>query len=259
MRPDHAERLKKQFHELMQTRYESSGEEWSGQVRLPAAAEELIGDLSIPSPVHGLVLFAHGSGSSRKSPRNRFVSDRLVGAGLATLRFDLLTPEEEVLDLETGRFRFDIPLLAGRLVSATDWVTRREGVGEMPLGYFGASTGAAAALIAAAERPERVRAVVSRGGRPDLAGAALHHVQAPTLLVVGGADQQVLELNRAAMVRLRCPAELRVVPGATHLFPEPGALEEVARHAASWFRRHFGTADWTPSDRDRLETSVRGE
>jgi putative phosphoribosyl transferase len=230
-----------------------------GEVRLELAAAHLKGNLEVPSPVQGLVVFAHGSGSSRKSPRNQFVARKLREAGLATLLMDLLTPEEEALDLEQGHLRFDIAFLAGRLLAATDWVRRQDSTGGLPLGYFGASTGAAAALLAAAERGEAVRAVVSRGGRPDLAGPALHRVVAPTLLIVGGADAEVLELNRVALARLRCERELRIVPRASHLFPEPGALEEVAGLAAAWFRRHLGKPEWAPSSGDRLDASVRGE
>ena len=213
----------------------------------------------MPDPADGLVIFAHGSGSGRKSPRNRLVASRLQEAGLATLLLDLLTLEEEAVGRQTAHLRFDIPFLARRLLAATDWAHGQSGLGELPIGYFGASTGGAAALIAAAERSELVRAVVSRGGRPDLAGAALHRVGAATLLVVGGADVDVLELNETALARLRCEKELRVVPGASHLFSEPGALEEVAGHAAAWFRRHLGSPDWAPTRGDRLEASVRGE
>ena len=229
------------------------------EVRLPAAAAELVGDFWVPSPLQGIVIFAHGSGSSRKSPRNRFVAERLQQAGFATLLIDLLTQEEEALDLETGRLRFDIPFLAERLLSATDWVLHQAGIADLPMGYFGASTGAAAALLAAAAHRDRIGAVVSRGGRPDLAGAALRHVVAPTLLLVGGADSQVVALNRSALARMRCRAELRIIPGATHLFEEPGALEEVARHAAAWFELHLASPDWAPSSSDRLESSVKGE
>jgi dienelactone hydrolase len=231
----------------------------AGEIRLAVPSAHLKGNLEVPSPVQGLVVFAHGSGSSRKSPRNQFVARRLREAGLATLLMDLLTPEEEALDLERAHLRFDIAFLAGRLLAATDWVRRQDSVRGLPLGYFGASTGAAAALLAAAERGEAVGAVVSRGGRPDLAGPALHRVVAPTLLVVGGADPEVLELNRAALAGLRCEKDLRIVPGASHLFTEPGALEEVARLAAAWFRRHLGKPEWAPSSSDRLDASIRGE
>lgn len=231
----------------------------AGEVRLAVPSAHLKGNLEVPAPVRGVVVFAHGSGSSRKSPRNQFVARRLREAGLATLLIDLLTPEEEALDLERGHLRFDIAFLAGRLLAATDWVKSQELVGGLPLGVFGASTGAAAALLAAAERGEAVRAVVSRGGRPDLAGTALHRVVAPTLLIVGGRDTEVLELNRAALAALRCEKELRIVPGASHLFEEPGALNEVSRLAAAWFRQHLGSPDWAPSSGDRLDVSVRGE
>jgi putative phosphoribosyl transferase len=231
----------------------------AGEVRLVVPRAHLTGNLEIPDPVQGLVIFAHGSGSSRKSPRNQFVARQLREAGMATLLIDLLTPEEEALDIERGHLRFDIAFLAGRLLAATDGVERRDLVGGLPLGYFGASTGAAAALLAAAERGGLVRAVVSRGGRPDLAGAALHRVTAPTLLVVGGNDIEVLELNRAALAGLRCEKDLHIVPGASHLFPEPGALEEVAGLAAAWFERHLGRPEWAPSPGDRLDASVRGE
>jgi dienelactone hydrolase len=194
----------------------------------------LDGDLTVPDGVSGLVAFAHGSGSSRRSPRNRYVAGVLHEAGLATLLFDLLTPAEEEIDLRTRHLRFDIALLAERLIGATDWLASQPETSEPALGYFGASTGAAAALVAAAERP-RAAAVVSRGGRPDLAGDALERVRAPTLLIVGGRDEVVLDLNHQAMARMSAPVELEVVPGATHLFEEPGALEAVARLARDWF------------------------
>jgi putative phosphoribosyl transferase len=194
----------------------------------------LEGTLVEPQGVRGIVLFAHGTGSSRFSPRNQFVAEQLNAAGLATLLIDLLTQEEEQAERLTGHLRFDISLLAERLLAATDAVESG-----LPLGYFGASTGAAAALVAAAERPERVRAVVSRGGRPDLAGEALRHVRSPTLLIVGGDDRQVLELNQQALAQLEAEAELEIVPGATHLFEEPGALERVAALARAWFERHL--------------------
>jgi dienelactone hydrolase len=199
----------------------------------------LSGDLAVPENALGLVAFAHGSGSSRRSPRNRYVAGVMQSGGLATLLFDLLTPDEEAVDQYTRALRFDIGLLARRLVGATDWLARQAGVGALPLGYFGASTGAAAALIAASQRPEHVSAVVSRGGRPDLAGAALPEVRAPTLLIVGGLDYEVIELNQEALARLRTTKEIRIVPGATHLFEEPGTLEQVALLARDWFRRHL--------------------
>jgi putative phosphoribosyl transferase len=209
-------------------------------VRITVGSVTLEGDLDIPEGARAVVLFAHGSGSSRHSPRNRFVAQVLRQAGLATLLLDLLTGDEEVVDMETGHLRFDIDLLAGRLVGATDWLAQAPETAGFPVGYFGASTGAAAALVAAAERPERVGAVVSRGGRPDLAGEALPKVRAPTLLIVGGFDGPVIGLNRRALERLGSrEKQLVIVPGATHLFPEPGALEAVARLAAAWFTRHL--------------------
>ena len=184
-----------------------------------------------------MVLFAHGSGSGRHSPRNRQVAAGLRDAGYGTLLLDLLTEAEERIDVETRALRFDIPLLAERLTAAADWLGGTEAAGRLPLITFGASTGAAAALITAASRPERIAAVVSRGGRPDLAGAALGRVRAPTLLIVGGADREVLELNRRAAERLAAEHEIAVVPGATHLFPEPGALEQVIELSAAWLAR----------------------
>jgi putative phosphoribosyl transferase len=207
-------------------------------VRISAGGRSLEGTLVVPADARAIVLFAHGSGSSRLSPRNRLVADALNRTGLATLLFDLLTGAEEVEEAKEAR-RFDIGLLARRLVSATDWVVKRPELRGLRLGFFGASTGAAAALVAAAERPSLVGAVVSRGGRADLAGEALGRVVAPTLLIVGGEDRKVLELNRGAQQRLGGPSELVVVPGASHLFEEPGALEEVALLAAAWFGRHL--------------------
>src|SRR2546422_941436 len=198
----------------------------------------LEGNLALPENAHGIVLFAHGSGSSRHSPRNRFVARSLQERELATLLMDLLTAEEEALDAYTGHLRFDIGLLAQRLVAATDWVAANPETHDLPIGYFGASTGAAAALAAAVARPDLVRAIVSRGGRPDLAGPALARVRAPTLLIVGGADQPVIELNEQAMRQMRSETRLEIVPRATHLFEEPGALERVADLAARWFERH---------------------
>jgi putative phosphoribosyl transferase len=199
----------------------------------------LEGDLALPAAARGIVLFAHGSGSSRHSPRNRYVAGVLQAAGMATLLFDLLTRDEEAVDDITRELRFDIGLLAKRLVHAVDWASGRPELAALAIGLFGASTGAAAALVAAAARPGRVAAVVSRGGRPDLAGDALPHVAAPTLLVVGGRDDVVIRLNRQALAQLRCENRLDIVPGATHLFEEPGTLEEVARLARDWFLRHF--------------------
>jgi putative phosphoribosyl transferase len=199
----------------------------------------LAGELTVPAGAAGIVVFAHGSGSGRLSRRNRAVADVLVGAGLATLLLDLLTPDEDAIDRRTRRPRFDVGLLGRRVVAAIDWLGRETGTKDLAVGGFGASTGAAAALIAAAARPERVRAVVSRGGRPDLAGELLRRVTAPTLLIVGGNDVEVLQLNRAAMAALAGEARLEVVPGAGHLFEEPGALERVAELARDWFLRHL--------------------
>jgi pimeloyl-ACP methyl ester carboxylesterase len=209
-------------------------------VRIPIGSVTLDGDLDIPEGARAVVLFAHGSGSSRHSPRNRYVARVLRDAGLATLLMDLLTGDEEAADLETGLLRFDIGLLAERVIGATDWLGRAPETANFPIGYFGASTGAAAALVAAAERPEKVGAIVSRGGRPDLAGDALPRVRAPTLLIVGGFDGPVIGLNRQALAQLGAAEKrLVIIPGATHLFEEPGALEEVARLAADWLTRHL--------------------
>jgi putative phosphoribosyl transferase len=209
------------------------------EVSVPVGDAVLDGDLVGPEGTQGLVLFAHGSGSSRHSPRNRQVAATLNRAGIGTLLIDLLTPAEEDAERMTGEYRFDIELLGRRLIAAIDWLRRERNL-SLPMGLFGASTGAAAALLAAADRPDDVAAVVSRGGRPDLAGAALARVLAPTLLIVGGADPQVLELNRRALELLRAPVrQLVIVPGATHLFEERGALETVARLAADWFAQHL--------------------
>lgn len=200
----------------------------------------LCGDLVVPESAQGIVLFAHGSGSSRHSPRNRYVAQVLQQAGLATLLMDLLTSDEDAYDAQTAALRFDIALLARRLIEATWWLLDQPQTAKLPIGYFGASTGAAAALVAAAEVPELVEAVVSRGGRPDLAGEALRRVVAPTLLIVGGRDLQVLELNRQAFAELAGEKKLEIVPGATHLFEEPGALQAVAELAKKWFVLHLG-------------------
>jgi putative phosphoribosyl transferase len=199
----------------------------------------LEGTLALPPDPAGIVLFAHGSGSSRHSPRNQFVAEELRGGRLGTLLIDLLGADEEELDARTGELRFDIGLLAGRLGAATRWLAGRAATRDLPLGYFGASTGAAAALVSAAEQPDAVGAIVSRGGRPDLAGDALARVRAPTLLIVGGADDLVLELNRDALEHLRTEKALEIVPGATHLFRQPGALERVAELARDWFTTHL--------------------
>lgn len=208
-------------------------------VRVSAGPVELEGNLGAPEGARGIVLFAHGSGSSRHSPRNRYVARVLREAGLATLLIDLLTSEEGEMDLRTAHLRFDIGLLAGRLVGATDWLKENPGTRDLRVGYFGASTGAGAALVAAAGRPRDVGAIVSRGGRPDLAGEALSRVRAPTLLIVGGDDVPVIGMNEEAMARMSAEKRLEIVSGATHLFEEPGALEEVARLAAGWFVRHL--------------------
>jgi pimeloyl-ACP methyl ester carboxylesterase len=209
------------------------------EVRVTAGSVMLKGNLNLPKDATGIVLFAHGSGSSRHSPRNRYVAQLLNEAKLATLLVDLLTRDEEAVDLRTMQIRFDIDLLAERLLGVTDWLAEYSHTQHLRVGYFGASTGAAAALVAAAARPKVVQAVVSRGGRPDLAGSALEHVRAPTLLIVGGNDVQVIELNRWALAQLRCEKQLVIVPGATHLFEEPGALDEVARLARVWFVRYL--------------------
>jgi putative phosphoribosyl transferase len=209
-------------------------------VRIPVGRRWLEGRLTIPENARGLVLFAHGSGSSRLSPRNQYVASVLQQDGLATLLFDLLTREEDEIDSRTGHLRFDIPLLASRLVVATDWALQNPETKGLDIGYFGASTGAAAALVAAAERPDVIHAVVSRGGRPDLAESVLGDVRAPTLLLVGGLDGEVLTLNRETLYFLACEKLLEVVPEATHLFEEPGTLDHVASSAAKWFRRHLG-------------------
>lgn len=197
-------------------------------------------DIAEPTVPQGLVLFAHGAGSSRLSPRNRAVAETLTDRGMVAVLLDLLTESEERTDAATREYRFDIPLLAERLAAATDWVATHGDYGDLRVGYFGASTGAAAALMAAAERPDSVSAVVSRGGRPDLAGDALARVQAPTLLIVGEQDPTVLDLNQKAAVRMEAPVQIEIIPGATHLFEESGALEEVARLAGEWFLRYLG-------------------
>ena len=207
-------------------------------ITLPADGVRLEGTLGVPRPTHGVVLFAHGSGSSRFSPRNRAVAGALHDHGFATLLLDLLTPQEERVDAYTAELRFDVFMLARRLVAAVEWLTAAPDTAELPLGCFGASTGAASALITAAERPDIVTAIVSRGGRPDLAGPSLGLVRAPTLLLVGGNDPVVIDLNRRAMAQMRAKVRLEIVPGASHLFEEPGTLDIVAARAAAWFR-HF--------------------
>jgi putative phosphoribosyl transferase len=209
-------------------------------VSVTAGKVNLEGNLMIPNGAMGVVLFAHGSGSSRHSPRNRYAAGVLQQAGLATLLIDLLTAEEEEIDLRTRHLRFDIGLLASRLVGATDWLVHNPDTCNLKVGYFGASTGAGAALVAAAERPGSVQAIVSRGGRPDLAGSALSHVKAPTLLIVGGYDTPVIAMNEDALAQLHSVKRLEIIPRATHLFEEPGKLAAVAQLASEWFTHYLG-------------------
>src|SRR4029450_8648096 len=216
------------------------------EVQVQAGRTVLPGSLHLPKSAGALVLFAHGSGSRRPSPRNQVVARTLNDAGLATLLFDLLTQEEEAIDMQTRELRFNIHLLAERLDHATKWAKQQEETGDFRIGYFGSSTGGAAALVAAADNPQDVGAVVSRGGRPDLAGEALPKVQAPTLLIVGGNDDIVIELNEMARVQMRCEGELEIIPVATHLFEEPGALEHVAKLASDWFVDHLGAGSAQP-------------
>jgi dienelactone hydrolase len=228
---------------------ETGGEE--REVRVSAGPVTLAGNLGVPDDARGIVLFAHGSGSGRHSPRNRYVARTLREAGLATLLIDLLTPEEEEVDLKTRHLRFDIGLLAERLAGATHWLAQNPDTQYLRVGYFGASTGAGAALVAAAEQPGDVGAVVSRGGRPDLAGENLSRVRAPTLLIVGENDLPVIDMNQEALAQLRVEKKLEIVPGATHLFEEPGTLEEVARLAAEWFVRYLNPAGNAGMDQDK--------
>lgn len=209
------------------------------RVVIGAGGVELEGDLAIPPGAHGVVVFAHGSGSSRHSSRNRFVAEVLRQGALGTLLLDLLTSREEQIDIHTRHLRFDIGLLADRLIGAMDWLGTQDDTRGLPIGLFGASTGGGAALVAAARRRDQVSAVVSRGGRPDLAGEELRQVRAPTLLIVGGFDTVVIEMNKRAMKQLAAPVELAIVPGATHLFEEPGTLEQVAQLARDWFIRYL--------------------
>jgi putative phosphoribosyl transferase len=209
---------------------------------IPSGQITLEGELNVPAQATGVVLFAHGSGSSRHSPRNQFVARTISQAGVGTLLFDLLTREEEAVDISTRHLRFDIGLLAERLVDASNWLKQKADTSHLRIGYFGSSTGGGAALVAAAELGEQIGAVVSRGGRADLAGDALPKVKSPTLLIVGGLDYPVIRMNEDAYRQLRCEKELKIVPGATHLFEEPGALEEVAHLAAEWFQRHLGAS-----------------
>ena len=223
----------------MTTKAERPETEIHKDVIIPAGRERLSGDLVVPPGASGIVLFAHGSGSSRHSPRNRYVAEVIREAGISTLLFDLLTESEEAGDRFTGHLRFNIDLLASRLVEATQWVYQEPVSNNLAVGYFGSSTGAAAALLAATASTFPVQAIVSRGGRPDLAGASLPHVTAPTLLIVGGLDDVVLELNKGAFHQLRCEKHLAIIPGATHLFEEEGTLAQVAELAAGWFRDHL--------------------
>lgn len=212
------------------------------EIRIFVEGANLVGNLTVPDVAQGVVLFVHGSGSSRHSPRNQFVAKVLNDAGLATLLFDLLTPDEEAVDNHTREHRFNLALLAHRLLATTRWTQSQAATGGLPIGYFGSSTGGGAALLAASEVPEEVFAVVSRGGRPDLAGPALARIAAPTLLIVGGEDDVVIDLNREAMAQMCCEVKLELLPGATHLFEEAGALELVARLASNWFTAHLGIA-----------------
>jgi len=212
---------------------------WQRDVQIPSGAASLHGTLQIPAGASGIVVFAHGSGSSRFSPRNQYVASVIRDAGLGTLLFDLLTLEEETVDVQTRHLRFDIELLATRLMHAAHWLTHADETRHVCVGYFGASTGGGAALVAAAKLEQVIGAVVSRGGRPDLAGAALPHVVSPTLLIVGERDTAVIQLNEVAYAQLRCQKALEIVPRATHLFEEPGALEHVAQFAAGWFQQHL--------------------
>ena len=222
----------------------------SGQttpVQVPIGDQSLHGDLGIPPNAHGIVLFAHGSGSSRHSSRNQYVARALERQDLATLLIDLLTPEEERIDDRTAQYRFDIPMLAGRLVTIVDWLRGRKETASLPIGLFGASTGGGAALMAAADRPHEIAAVVSRGGRPDLAGPSLAKVTTPTLLIVGGLDVPVIQMNREAIKQMRGEVTLEIVPGATHLFEEPGTLARVAELAGNWFDRYLQPATENPA------------
>ncbi len=216
------------------------------EVRIPIDGVTLDADLTVPEPARGLVVFAHGSGSSRFSPRNRQVAAVFKHAGLATLLMDLLTQHEEQVDAVTAHLRFDIDLLAGRLIHTMEWTRQQPETGTLAIGCFGSSTGGGAALVAAAERPDLVSALVSRGGRPDMAGPALPRVSAPTLLIVGGLDEAVIDMNRDAMRQMLTETQLEIVPGATHLFEEPGTLDQVARLARDWFVQHLAGAQTTP-------------
>jgi dienelactone hydrolase len=230
--------IERRGFEVERTR--QSGTSLAREVQIPSGEAVLEGELNAPAGAQGIVLFAHGSGSSRHSPRNQFVARTIREAGVGTLLFDLLTREEESIDIHTRHLRFDIGLLARRLVDATELLKREADFSHLRIGYFGSSTGGGAALVAAAEIEDEIGAVVSRGGRPDLAGGdALRRVKSPTLLIVGGDDKQVIELNERAYALLQCKKELRIIPGASHLFEEPGTLDQVARLAAGWFQNHL--------------------
>jgi dienelactone hydrolase len=209
------------------------------EVTIPTVRAVIKGDLGIPQTPGALVIFAHGTGSSRLSPRNQHVAEILQQAGLATLLVDLLSEEEDQIDFFTGKLRFDIPFLAGRVDSATEWVLQNNRISKLRIGYFGASTGAAAAMVASLQRPQNIRAIVCRGGRPDLADDILSEVKAPTLLIVGSNDETVLEYNQASLKKLTCEKKLQIVKGATHLFEEAGKLDEAAEHAKRWFQQHL--------------------
>jgi putative phosphoribosyl transferase len=230
---------------VLETRMPGNFELSERSIQVPPSG--VVGDLTIPLNARGVVIFAHGSGSSRLSSRNRFVASVLQQAKLVTLLLDLLTADEEQVDFRTRHLRFNVELLANRLLQATNWVANDSEIGRLPVGYFGASTGAAAALIAAAQLPESIRAVVSRGGRPDLAGPALPKVVAPTLLIVGGEDYEVIGLNERALNELQAEKRLEIVTGATHLFEEPGTLEQVAGLASNWFQKHLSTQSYARS------------
>jgi pimeloyl-ACP methyl ester carboxylesterase len=223
-------------------------------IRVPIGRAALVGDLTIPARAETLVVFAHGSGSSRHSRRNQFVARSLERRDLGTLLIDLLTVEEEARDQSTAQLRFDIPLLAARLVAIMDWLAGQPEAARLTIGLFGASTGGGAALVAAAEKPSRVGAVVSRGGRPDLAGSALARVRAPTLLIVGSEDRDVLSLNREAMTRMTAAVSLALVEGATHLFEEPGALVQVATLAGDWFTTRAAVPPLDPAPSENLQS-----
>jgi putative phosphoribosyl transferase len=221
------------------TRDQKKADSRTTSIQVPIGDRSLQGDLAVPQDPHGIVVFAHGSGSSRHSPRNQYVARALERRDLATLLIDLLTPEEEAVDDRTAQYRFDLALLAGRLVAIVDWLRGRKETASLPIGMFGASTGGGAALVAAADRPREIAAVVSRGGRPDLAGPSLAIVTAPTLLIVGSLDAPVLQMNRDAMKQMRGEVTLEIVPGATHLFEEAGTLERVSELAGNWFARYL--------------------